>query len=447
VGGGPAGIVAANTTRKNYPDKEVTILRGEEKVLIPCGIPYIFGTLDDLEDDAITDKILEENNIQLIIDEATSINKEEKTVSTAGGKEIGYWKLVLATGSNPIKPPIKGIDLDGVYFIQKNIDYLRELKKKVEEASNIVIVGGGFIGAEMASELRKKDKNVAVIEAMPSMLYGAFDPEFCRIAEEKLKEVGVEIHTNTRVEEILGGEKAESVRLSTNKSLITDIVIMCIGAKANSELAEKASLELDSRGGILVDEYMRTSHKDILAVGDCSGNRDFFTIGTSSILLASTATSEARVAGENMFQLKVIKRNKGTIGIFSTSINGLVLGTAGLTEEKAKEGGFEYIVGEHKTMDRHPGCMPDASQMTVKLVFSKDSEVLLGGQIVGGKTAGEVINMIGLAVQNHMTLADINNLQIGTHPLLTPAPTTYPFIVAAQNALTKIEKIMEVDKK
>lgn len=442
VGGGPAGIVTGLTVRKSNPSKKVVLLRKEKQVLIPCGIPYILSTLEKVEDDIIPDNLLKDNEIELIVDEVTSINKEEKTVSTAGGKKITYSKLVLATGSNPLKPPIKGIDLDGVYFIKKETQYIKSLKSRLDESEDVVVVGGGFIGVEIADEISKSGKQVTLVEGLPHLLQGAFDKEFCVQAEDKLKEAGVKVLVNTRVNEFIGEGIVERVKLSgeSDKELKMDAVIVCVGTKPNIKLAKDAGLKIGSREGIVVDEYMRTSEPDILAVGDCTEDRDFFTREVSSVMIASTATSEARVAAENIFQLKVIKQNKGTIGIFSTSVGGLVLATVGLTESKARERRFDYLVGEASAMDKHPGCLPGAHKLRVKLLFSRDSGVLLGGQVAGGVSAGELINMIGLAVQKSMTIAELNTLQIGTHPLLTPAPTVYPFILAAEDALTKIEE-------
>lgn len=442
VGGGPAGVVAALTAKKNNPGKKIALIRRDEKAVIPCGIPYIFGTLKTIEEDIMPDKLLHDNSINLIVDEAVSVDKEKKTVSTAGGKTLSYDKLVIATGSNPIKPPIKGIELPGVFFIKKDFKYLAKLKNALDKASSVVIVGGGFIGVEIADEVRKLGKDVAIVEMLPRLLYQAFDEEFCTQLEEKLKESGVNVYTNTKVEEILGENSVESLKLSifSDRTLKADVVVVCVGAKPDIKLAENMGLEIGPRKGIVVDEYMRTIRKDTLAVGDCTEEKDFFTREVSTVMLASTATAEARIAGENLYKLKVIKQNKGTIGIFSTCVGGLVLGTAGLTESNAKKRVFDYVTGEHSTKDKHPERMPETKEIRVKLIFSRNSGVLLGGQVSGGISPGELINTIGLAIQNAMTITELITIQVGTHPMLTPAPTVYPLILAAEDALTKIEK-------
>jgi pyruvate/2-oxoglutarate dehydrogenase complex dihydrolipoamide dehydrogenase (E3) component len=157
-------------------------------------------------------------------------------------------------------------------------------------------------------------------------------------------------------------------------------------------------------------------------------------------MLASTATAEARIAGANLYQLKVIRENKGTIAIYSTYIDGLVLGSAGLTENSAVKEGFEIATGKAIVKDKHPATLPMACDVKVKLVFSKQSAILLGGQVAGGLSCGELINTIGLAIQKRMSATELETLQIATQPYLTSAPTMYPIIVAAQDAIGKMRE-------
>jgi len=154
-------------------------------------------------------------------------------------------------------------------------------------------------------------------------------------------------------------------------------------------------------------------------------------------MLASTATAEARIAGANLYRLKVVRENKGTIAIYSTYVDGLVLGSAGLTEQSAKKEGFEIIASSAETIDKHPGSLPGANKIKIKLIFSKHSGILMGGQIAGGISAGEVINIIGMAIQKRVLMTELETLQMATHPYLTSAPTMYPIVIAAQNASAK----------
>jgi NADPH-dependent 2,4-dienoyl-CoA reductase/sulfur reductase-like enzyme len=169
------------------------------------------------------------------------------------------------------------------------------------------------------------------------------------MAEARLREKGVVVLTNTRVEEIIGQDKVERVRFGDGKEISVDGIILGVGSKPNVKIAVDAGLEIGSCKGIMTDEYMRTStDPDIFAIGDCSCKRDFYTRKAIPVMLASTATAEARIAGANLYQIKVIRENKGTIAVYSTYIDGLVLGSAGLTEKTAREEGFEIVVGVSK---------------------------------------------------------------------------------------------------
>jgi NADH oxidase (H2O2-forming) len=439
IGGGPSAVVAAITAKKRHKDKKVTVIRNLKKAPIPCGIPYVFGSLESSDQNLIPDKVLLDNNIELIIDEVMAIDKENKTIKTKTGDNFSYEKLIIATGSLPIQVPIEGVNLLGVYEIRKDVEYLKKLKEALVKTEKVVIIGGGFIGIEMADEIKKMGKKVTIVETLPHCLEMAFDEEFCVQMEEKLTQKGIQIFTNTKVMKIMGTHnKVEKVLLSNKKEIKTDAVILAIGAVPNTKLAQDAGLEINKKGAVVVNEYMKTSDADISAIGDCAQKTDFFTKERITTMLASTATSEARIAGLNVYDLQIIRQNKGTIGIFSTSINELSLAAAGLIEKAARKNQFDIVIGQAIATDKHPGALPNMSKTKVKLIFSKHSGTILGGQISGGVSVGEMINIVGLSIQNQLTISDLVTMQIGTHPLLTASPIAYPIIGAAQNALSKI---------
>jgi len=272
---------------------------------------------------------------------------------------------------------------------------------------------------------------------LPSLLANSFDEEFSRIAQDKLQSKGVHVFINTRVERILGDASVEGVRFSDGKEVAVDGVILGLGAAPHTSISADAGLDLGKGKGIWVDEYMRTVDPDIFAVGDCAGKRDFYTRRDTPVMLASIATAEARIAGANLYQLKVVRENKGTIAIYSTYIDGVVLGSAGLTENSAKKEGFEIVAGTVQGVDKHPASLPGVSKVMVKLIFSKQSGIILGGQVAGGMSCGEMINIIGTAIQKRMSATELETLQMATHPFLTSAPTVYPIVLAAQDAIYK----------
>jgi len=439
IGGGPAGLVCAITAKRYYPDKNVLVMKNVSNGCIPCGIPYMFWSLKNPDDNKLGLDALKKNDIGIVIDEATKIDRSVKKVNAKSGEEYEYEKLVLAPGSIPISPPIAGIDKEGIHPICKDMDYLEKIVTEIKKAKDVLVLGGGFIGVEFADEISKiNGVNVYLAEVLSHLLANSFDDEFSLLVEEKLKSRGVTILTNTKVVEFLGKDKVEGVRFENGKEIEIDSVILGIGARPNISLAIEAGLDLGRGKGIWVDEYMRTADPDIFAVGDCAGKRDFYTRKDTPVMLASTATAEARIAGANLYQLKVVRENKGTIAIYSTYVDGLVLGSAGLTETSAKKEGFEIVSGNTESIDKHPGSLPGASKTKVKLIFSKQSGILMGGQVAGGISAGEIINIIGMAIQQRVSVTELETLQMATHPYLTSAPTMYPVVLAAQNASDKM---------
>ena len=439
IGGGPAGIISAVTAKKYYPGKEIVVMKSIANGCIPCGIPYMFASLDNPEDNKLGNAALEKNNIEVIVNQAVKIDRAGKKVITKDSKEYGYEKLIIAVGSLPIVLPIKGVDKEGVYPIHKDMDYLMNVISKVKKSKHILVIGGGFIGVEFADELSKiQNMKVTLVEMLPGLLVNSFDPEFSEIAENKLKENGVNILTGTCVEEIIGTKAVEKVRFSNGQTIDVDGVILGVGSRPNVKLAVDAGLEIGHCKGILVDEYMRTSDSDIFAVGDCSCKRDFYTRKAIPVMLASTATAEARIAGANLYQIKVVRENKGTIAIYSTYINGIVLGSAGLTEKTALKEGFEIVCGVVDGVDKHPATLPGTAKSKVKLIFSKQSGIILGGQVSCGISCAQVINLIGIAIQKRMSLTELETLQMATHPYLTSAPTAYPLVLAALDAYSKM---------
>ncbi len=440
VGGSAAGIAAATTGKSFYPDKEFMILRKEEKVMVPCGIPYIFGTLESSDQNVSPDKVLLDAGIRIKIDEAVSLDLEKKICKTADNTEIEFVKLVLATGSTPKIPGwLKGADLENAFTIPKNKVFLDKMLINCDLRKKIIVLGGGFIGVEMADELNKRGKqSVTIVEIMPHILSLAFDPELSIKAEEILRERGVNIITNRGVKEILGENgKVSGVLLNNGETIEADGVVLSTGYQPNVSLAEKAGIEINKYGSIKVNEYMRTEHQDVFAVGDCAEKFSFITRTLKGIMLASTACAEGRIAGMNLYKLSVVRSFGGTIAIFSTAFGDVSFAAAGVTENLAKERGFDIVTGTFEGIDKHPGTLPNTHKQLVKLIVAKDSGIILGGEIIGGPSTGELINLIGLAIANQMTVESIMTSQVGTHPMLTAPPTAYPLIKAAEIAAKK----------
>jgi NADPH-dependent 2,4-dienoyl-CoA reductase/sulfur reductase-like enzyme len=416
------------------------VIRQEEKTPVPCGIPYIFGTLGSPHLNLMPDPLLERHRVEVIVDAVRGIHRDERAVSTADGRRIRYRKLVLTTGSTPLVPDLPGVESEHVFPIHKDVARLERLQEALGRAREVVIIGGGFIGLEMADECRKLGGlGVTVVEMLPRCLIGALEGDLCAGAEQALAETGVRILTGRTARAIVppdpgGNGHGGHVELDDGERLPADVVILGIGVRPNTELARNAGLVVDPVHGIEVDRHMTTSDPDILAAGDCVQKECLLTDRPLAARLASTAATEARIAGANLFEARRV--NPGTVAVFSTRIAGYACGSAGMRESDAEQADLGHIVGAAETPDKHPGALPDAHPLRVKLVFGGPSPMIVGGHVAGGESTGELINVIASMIQARLTVDQVATFQMGTHPLLTSSPVVYPLVMAAEDALT-----------
>ncbi|WP_300365769.1 FAD-dependent oxidoreductase [Hydrogenimonas sp.] len=436
IGGGPAAMVAAGTARQYYPEKNVSVLKKSDESMVPCGIPYVFGPLlESVEDDMIPcGDMAAKMGTELIVDEAVDIDYDTKTVAGKSGETYGYEKLIIATGSIPkIPEQIRNYDAPGVFFVPKDPAYIRRMHDAVAGMRKIVVVGTGFIGIEIANEFCDTGKEVALVGSR--LLKHSFDPEVSSYMEQIVEKKGIVHYKNRRTCEIVldSDGHACGVKFEDGETIACDGVVLATGYRPNTELARKSGLSMRQGETIYVDEYMRTTQPDVFAVGDCAEKRHFITKRGIPVMLASTATAEARVAVANLYSINLVKSFSGTIAIFSTVVGNTCFGSAGITEEDAKKQRIDIVSTVVKVTDKHPAKLPNTHEQAVKLVASRATGQLIGAQVVGGIDIGEMINMLGVIIENRMTVFDLLGLQVATHPLLTSAPTTYPIIVAAQN--------------
>lgn len=434
IGGGPAALVTVATALENYPDKSVTVIKKETQALVPCGIPYIFGTtLGSSEKDAMACGGPMADAVNLIVDEVVDVDIDAKR-AMAKEHTVTFDKLVFATGSVPFVHANfrDALELDNVFTIHKSKEEIDRVYADLQQRQSVIVVGTGFIGVEIAAELRSIGKEVTLVGGR-HILAGSFDADMATQAEEILTGLGVKMALGQHAESVLKeGNVARGIRLCDGSEIAGEMILLATGYQPNTALADKAGLKLARYGGIWVDEYMRTRNKDIFAVGDCSGRRDFITRDPSKVMLASTSAAEARIAGISLYGLKHLKGFNGTIAIFSTMIGDRAFGCAGVTEAQAQKEKIDCVTGFFEGLNRHPGTIPDASKQSVKLIALRGSGQIIGGQVIGDKEAGEIINIIGLAIEAELTAYHLISLQVATQPLLTAAPTNYPIVKAAQ---------------
>jgi len=435
IGGGPAGVEAAISARNTYPEKSITLIRREKTAMIPCGIPYTLHTLQSVSEDILPDELLHKHTITLLIGEV--ITKEKNCIILADGRQLTFRKMVLASGSTPVMPKIPGIKTRGVFSLEKDFAALESLRTAAQSAETIVIVGGGYVGVELADELLYGSKSVSLVEALPNLLPTAVDPEFGSYLADNLRDRSARLYLGTSVKAFVGDAELRSILLDSGETIEADMCIVAVGYRPNITLANRFGLRTDPHHGIEVDEYLRTSDPNIYAAGDCAAKRSCFTGEYRQVMLASTATAQGRLAGSNLYAINLVKTFSGSLGTFSTKVGDLALGTTGLIESRAKQMKLEYVVGRAETIDHHPASLPHAKNTIIKLLFARHSHHLVGAQILGGESVGELTNTLSVMIQNKMTDMEIDTLQLGSHPLLTASPLASGIHAATLDAILK----------
>ncbi|TVP90515.1 MAG: FAD-dependent oxidoreductase [Thioalkalivibrio sp.] len=440
VGGGPGGMSAAITAAQVWPGHSVLLIRPEEEPVVPCGIPYIFGTLRGVEHDLLSSAPFRTLGGEILCDRVTEVDLDNRSAHTESGVLVHWGRLVLATGTVPHLPPIPGIRRPGVFVIRKDYDHLEHLfEELIPGAKRLAVVGGGFIGVEFADEVRKSGVEVAVIEQLPHILLRNFDEEVSVRIEQELRARGITVHAGVGVTALEGeGEDGpvQSVRLANDERIPAEAVLVAIGDQRNTLLGEALGFTMARGGGIWVDAFQRTREDPhVFAVGDCAFKQDFLLRRSVPSLLASTAAAEGRTAGMNLFGLRNERYNAGTIAIYASQVGDLAFGCAGMTASAARAEGLTVVVGRVVVPDHHPPTMPGTRMMTCLLVFSR-SGLLLGGQVLGGPTTAEVLNAIGIAIQARLSVHELVSFQFGSHPRLT-APA-HPIALCALDAMHQL---------
>lgn len=412
IGGVAAGMSAASKIKRLDKDAEVVVYeKGSFLSYGACGLPYYVAGINDDYTKMIarTKEEFEKSGIKTHLrHEVVKIvpEKKEIMVKDLDNEKMfvdSYDKLMISTGTIPVVPPLKGKDLKGVYVLKTLEDglVLREAMDK-QEVKNVVVVGGGYIGIEVAETLTHVGKNITVIEFSPRIL-GPFDSEITDIATKHIIEKGINLKLGEKVEEILGEDRAEGVR--TNKGVYkADLVVLSIGVRPATDFLKGSGIELAKNGAVIIDREMRTNIEDIYSAGDCAQVYSKIKEENTFIPLGTTANKCGRLAGENIMGKH--KKYVGTLGSAAIKILDYELGRTGLSEGEAKALAIDYKTVFVKAFD-HPGYYPGQTPIWIKLIYEEQSYRILGAQAIGNKGAVMRIDMFAIAIHNNMTTMDL----------------------------------------
>lgn len=419
VGGVAAGASAATKARRVNEDAEIIVFeKGPYVSFANCGLPYyVSGDIQQKKDLLlVTAQMFKDRfNIDVRLNhEVVDIDPVAKTVKVKDFKGIfteTYDKLILAMGGTPIKPPLPGIDLPGVYTVF-TVDDVESIKEKLGETKAAVVVGGGFIGIETCEALIKRGLDTTLVEKMPQLVPN-FDRELSLPVEKHLREKGLKIMLGSSVTAINGSAKVEAVQLSDGACLKTDMVIVAIGVKPQLELAKKAGVDLGACGGIVVDASMQTGKPDIYAAGDIVESLNLVSGKKVRIPLAGSASKQGRIAGANAAGGKMLF--KGVLGTAVIKAGDITIARTGLSEREALQLQKNYFVCYSPSL-HHAGYYPGAKWMILKLVVEEFTGKILGAQAVGWEGVDKRIDVLSTAIYSGLTVFDLENLDLAYAP-------------------------------
>ena len=428
VGGVAGGASAATRARRLCEECEIIVFeRGPYVSFANCGLPYFVGG-EIVEQDSLllqTPATLRARfNLDVRVStEVRSIDRTAQVVKVcemASGREYEqpYDSLVLSTGASPLRPPIPGIDRAG-HFTVRNIPDVENIMAWIKEcrACRAVVVGGGYIGLEMAEQLKHRGLGVTVVEAMPQVMT-PLDPEMAAWLHAELKANGVALHLGDAVAAFEPPKPGETARasvvvLKSGKRIEADSVVLGLGVCPENSLAKRAGLELGALGGVRVNEHLQTSDPKIYAVGDAIEVRDAVTGAWSLIPLAGPANRQGRIAADNIFGRP--SRYEGTWGTAILRLFKLSAGCTGANEKSLRKAGIPFQA-LHLHPGSHAGYYPGAEPIAMKVLFAPETGKLLGAQAVGQDGVDKRIDVFATALKGSMTVNDLAELELAYAP-------------------------------
>lgn len=420
IGGVAAGMSAAMEIFRTDSSADITVLeRGEVYSYGQCGLPYVVdGIIPSIEDVIArsVETFREKYNINAKTNtKVTNIDPQEQLVSGIHTEseerfQVSYDRLLIATGSDPIVPEWEGIHLKGIHTL-KTLPDTKNIMEDIPDEKHVTIVGGGYVGLEMAESFKTLGKEVRLIQR-GDQLANIFDQDMAEHIHGEAKKKGVEVILGESVEGFSGNERVETV-ITDKQSYETDLVLLAIGVRPNTSFLEGTGLHMNKQGAIHVNAYMETSIKKIYAAGDCATQYHITKQLDDYIPLGTTSNKQGRIAGANMAGNPLTF--KGIVGTSIVKFFDLTLGRTGVSEKEANNLKLPYEVQTTKAKS-NAGYYPGAETLHIKLLYHKETKQLLGGQIIGKQGVDKRIDVLATALYNHMTIHQLLDLDLAYAP-------------------------------
>jgi NADH oxidase (H2O2-forming) len=437
IGCSGAGALSARTLKKLDPSLEVTIIREQEEkgLLTRCATPYIASGNVMVDPSYKDDAIFLSQGIKIVNVKAVGIDRKEKTVVTVDGSIFPYDRLVLATGAKPAVFPVSGIDLPGVFTLRRSGDAVNILHwVNSMRVKNAVVIGAGAIGIEIAYLFSLHSVKITLVEIMEHIMPSVLDPDMSEGLERYIRENGVELKLKQRVASITGEREVEGVNLSSGQNIKAEMVIISGGARSNVDLAKKAELEIGHLG-LKVNEYLQTSDPDIYAAGDVIEYTNFVTGKPMLGQLRPNAVFGGRVAAKNILGYRV--KFPRLINSFVTKFLDKTIAGAGMTESEAGRNGTAVVAVRQDSASKH-SMMRGKRPYTIKLIFNRKTEKIIGGQIVSdSECPAKHIDVIAMAIRCGLTASELMTFRCAGQPELSPDPGMEPLALAAEEVWSR----------
>lgn len=453
IGGVAGGASAAARLRRLDESSEIIMFeRGSYISYANCGLPYHIGNVIKERESLLLqtpEAMSQKYNIDVRVDsEVINIDREKKEVEVRKTitDEIyreNYDILIISTGSTPLKPPIDGIDSPNIFTLWTvpDTDKIKSYINK-EHPKDAIVIGGGFIGLEVAENLHLAGINVTVVEAMDQIL-APLDYEMAQLVQANMEKNKVNLILGDGVARFKNLDSKVTVTLSSGKTLSADMVLLSIGVRPNSTLAKDAGLEINQRGGIITDKYLRTSDPDIYAIGDVIEVEEFINKGKAMIALAGPANKQGRICANNIYGAD--EEYKGTMGTSIAKVFDLTVASTGANEKTLNRmdmvEGKDYLTATI-SQKSHAGYYPDSSELILKLIFSSDGQKIFGAQIIGEDGADKRIDTIATAISLGGSIYDLKDLELAYAPPYSSAKDPVNMLgFMAENIIQKKVKL------
>ena len=453
IGADAGGMTSASQARKRRGAESLEIValdRGRYASYSACGIPYWIGGLVGSVDALLARTVDEfrKQDIEVRLrQEAVGLDLDAGVVTvhdheTGGDYALGFDQLVLGTGAVPVRPDIAGFDAPGVYGVQ-TLDDGEAVRAAVaaDGASRAVVVGGGYIGLEMAEAFVERGLEVTVVEAAPQPM-STLDPDVGALVAKAVRDLGVTLHSDEQVTEIRTGAGGEAIGVVTaEREIPADVVVLGLGVRPNTALARDAGVKIGVTGGIVTDKRMRTaSHRNVWAAGDCVQTVNRVSSVPVHVPLGTHANKQGRVVGINIGG--GYATFPGVVGTAVTRVCSLEVARTGLREAEAEQAGLRFVSTLTESTAR-AGYFQGARPITIKMIAEKRSGRLLGAQIVGQEGAAKRIDVLATAIWNEMTVEEVSGLDLSYAPPF--APVWDPVLIAARRSWDAVELDVRAD--